>query len=216
MKRAALFAAAAAMTFCGSAASAKSFGDGDDDRYEKHQRKYEKHQRKIERRYERSEDRYHSWNRGQRLPSHYRSQGYVVNDWNRYGLQAPPSGYQYYRQGNNILLTAIASGLISAVISNVLNRNSGYQQQQPYGYGQPSYGYGQGGYGQGGYGQGSYGQGNYGYGRQQPSYGYGQGNYGYSQPSYGYSQPSYGYQQPYGYGQQRAIRGYDRYGRPIY
>lgn len=220
MNRVALFAAAAAMTLGATAASAQPYGHAYG-----HHNKAEKHQRKLERQHrqaheygfedEREHHEFHEWQRGQVLPSRYRSQGYVISDWNRYGLQAPPRGYQYYRQGDNVLLTAIASGLISAVIANVLNRNSGYQQQQPYGYG---YGQADRGYGQRGYGQPSYGYGQrgYGYGQQQP-YGYGQQQpYGYGQQQpYGYGQPSYGYGQPnYGYGQQP--RGYDRYGRPIY
>ncbi|WP_348246129.1 RcnB family protein, partial [Salmonella enterica] len=35
------------------------------------------------------------WSYGQRMPSYYRSNQYVVNDYNRYGLRAPPRGYHY-------------------------------------------------------------------------------------------------------------------------
>lgn len=194
MKKALLITAAAAMTLTGTLAQAQSYG-GYDNRDDRREARQDRREDRREHRQDQRQDRreYRQWQRGQVLPNQYRSSSYVVTDYNRYGLSAPPRGYQYYRSGNNILLTAIASGLIGAVISSVLrgNTNSGYSQNS-YGYGQPSYGY------------------------SQPSNGYSQPSYSYGQPSYGYTQPSYGYQQPYGYGQQRPIRGYDRYGRPIY
>ena len=60
-----------------------------------------------------------SWSYGQRMPSYYRSNAYVVNDYHRYGLQAPPRGYQYVRSGNDVVLAAIAGGLITAVIAGL-------------------------------------------------------------------------------------------------
>jgi Ni/Co efflux regulator RcnB len=57
----------------------------------------------------------HQWRRGEKLPSSYRSKSYVV-DYRHYGLKAPPRGYQYVRVGNDVVLTAIATGLISSVI----------------------------------------------------------------------------------------------------
>jgi hypothetical protein len=158
MKRARL-AAAVLTAFSASAASAQSW-----DRHE-----------------HRQEGRERPWRSGQYLPSQYRSGAYVVSDYSRYGLGDPGRGYQYVRNGDNLLLTAIASGLIGAVIGHVLTKQS-------QSYGQRSYGYGQ------------------------QTYGYGEQTYGYGQPSYGYGQPSYGYGDPY----RRPIRGYDRYGRPIY
>lgn len=62
-----------------------------------------------------------SWSYGQTMPSYYRGQGYVVNDYNRYGLRAPPRGYQYVRSGNDVVLAAIAGGLITAVIAGLFN-----------------------------------------------------------------------------------------------
>jgi len=55
------------------------------------------------------------WRRGDRLPSSYRSANYRV-DYHRYGLRAPPRGYQYVRVDNNVVLTAVATGVISSVI----------------------------------------------------------------------------------------------------
>lgn len=61
------------------------------------------------------------WSYGQRMPSYYRTNQYVVNDYDRYGLRAPPHGYQYVRSGNDLVLAAIAGGLISAVIAGLFN-----------------------------------------------------------------------------------------------
>ncbi|HVL41513.1 MAG TPA: RcnB family protein [Brevundimonas sp.] len=62
-----------------------------------------------------------NWAYGQSLPSSYRSSRYVVNDYNRYGLQAPPRGYQYVRSGNDMLLSNSNNGLIAAVIASLFN-----------------------------------------------------------------------------------------------
>ena len=62
-----------------------------------------------------------SWSYGQRMPSYYRSNQYVVNDYGRYGLRQPPRGYQYVRSGNDVVMTAIATGLITAVIAGMFN-----------------------------------------------------------------------------------------------
>ena len=61
------------------------------------------------------------WSYGQRLPANYRTRGYVVNDYSRYGLRAPPRGYQYTRVNNDVVLTAVATGLITAVIVGLFN-----------------------------------------------------------------------------------------------
>ena len=62
-----------------------------------------------------------SWAYGQRVPSAYRESRYVVSDYNRYGLRAPPRGYQYVRSGNDVVLTAVATGLVVAVIASLFN-----------------------------------------------------------------------------------------------
>lgn len=66
---------------------------------------------------------YHTrqWAYGQRMPSYYRSNAYVVRDYNRYGLRQPPHGYQYVRSGNDVVLAAVATGLITAVIAGLFN-----------------------------------------------------------------------------------------------
>ncbi|MDP1631487.1 MAG: RcnB family protein [Caulobacter sp.] len=59
-----------------------------------------------------------AWRRGAYLPSYYRSRGYVVSDYGRYRLRPPPRGYYWYRDGNDFLLAAVATGLILDVIIN--------------------------------------------------------------------------------------------------
>lgn len=61
------------------------------------------------------------WSYGQRMPSYYRTNQYVIRDYGRYGLRQPPYGYQYVRSGNDVVLAAIAGGLISAVIAGLFN-----------------------------------------------------------------------------------------------
>ncbi|MDO9338784.1 MAG: hypothetical protein EON95_07800 [Caulobacteraceae bacterium] len=61
--------------------------------------------------------RFHS---GQSLPAAYRNRAYYV-DHNRYGLRAPPRGYEYRRVGNDVVLTAVATGLIASVVLDLFN-----------------------------------------------------------------------------------------------
>jgi len=55
------------------------------------------------------------------MPSYYRSNQYVVSNYGQYGLRAPPRGYHYVRSGNDVVLTAVAGGLITAVIAGLFN-----------------------------------------------------------------------------------------------
>ena len=66
-------------------------------------------------------DEYRSWSYGQSMPYAYRTQRYVINDYHRYGLARPPHGYEYVRSGNDVVLAAVAGGLISAVIAGLFN-----------------------------------------------------------------------------------------------
>ena len=96
-------------------------------------REYRQEQRQYAR-WQQAQRRYHapryvaprgyavrSWSYGQRMPSYYRTNAYVVHDYGRYGLRAPPSGYQYVRSGNDVVLAAVAGGLITAVIAGLFN-----------------------------------------------------------------------------------------------
>jgi Ni/Co efflux regulator RcnB len=55
------------------------------------------------------------WHRGDKLPTSYRGNAYKV-DYRHYGLSAPPRGYQYVRVNNDVVLTAIATGVVASVI----------------------------------------------------------------------------------------------------
>lgn len=63
--------------------------------------------------------RYYGWSRGDRLPIVYRAPRYVVYDYDRYGLYAPPYGCRWVRVGDDVLLTAIATGVVVNVVSDL-------------------------------------------------------------------------------------------------
>ena len=69
--------------------------------------------------YYRVEPRYagYRWRTGGYLPSQYRS--YYVRDPYVYGLRPAPRGYRYVHAGGDILLIAVATGLIASVLSGV-------------------------------------------------------------------------------------------------
>ncbi len=69
--------------------------------------------------YSRVEPRYYGyrWRTGGYLPAQYR--GYYVSDPYFYGLRPAPRGYRYVHAGSDILLVAVATGLIASVLSNV-------------------------------------------------------------------------------------------------
>ena len=129
-----------------SAAEAQSRGDRNEQRQERREDRREFRQdvredrrevRQDQRAYARwqqSQQRYNAgryyaprgyqtqtWSYGQRMPSYYRTNQYVVNDYARYGLRQPPHGYHYVRSGNDVVLAAIAGGLITAVIASLFN-----------------------------------------------------------------------------------------------
>lgn len=100
-------------------------GHGDDG-YKKQKRdKYDKHDRKH------GDDRYeardyrgrgagpdHGFYKGGRLPSYYRGNSYVVNDWRGHRLSAPPRGYHWVQTGGDYVLAAIATGIILQILVN--------------------------------------------------------------------------------------------------
>ncbi len=58
----------------------------------------------------------HTWHRGDR----YTGSRQVVTNWSAYHAQRPPSGYEYVRDGNNLVLIAVASGVVASVLANAL------------------------------------------------------------------------------------------------
>ena len=53
---------------------------------------------------------------GHRIPHQYNHKQYVVNDWKRHRLYAPPSGYHWVQTGHDYVLVAIASGIIANIL----------------------------------------------------------------------------------------------------
>jgi len=62
---------------------------------------------------------YRTWHRGDRLPYAYYGHSYVVYDWQPYRLYAPPYGYHWVRVGDDVVLTAIATGIVLDVLYNI-------------------------------------------------------------------------------------------------
>lgn len=56
--------------------------------------------------------------RGGRLPPELRQRHYVVSDWRRHRLAAPPRGYHWVQVGPDYVLAAIATGIIANLIVN--------------------------------------------------------------------------------------------------
>ena len=54
--------------------------------------------------------------RGQRLSNEYRDNRYVVNDWRARRLSAPPRGQHWVQAGNDYVLAAIATGVITQIL----------------------------------------------------------------------------------------------------
>ena len=91
----------------------------------------------------------HQWNggdyrssghyrQGERYP-HFNQSRYVIRDYRAYRLPPPRYGYQYYREDNgDIVMAAIASGIIGLIIGSAIsdNHNTGYASPG-YGYAPP-------------------------------------------------------------------------------
>lgn len=61
----------------------------------------------------------HAWRAGERLPSGYRHTRYVVHDYRSYRLYSPPRGHQWVRVDHDVVLTALATGVVAAVVYNI-------------------------------------------------------------------------------------------------
>ncbi len=59
----------------------------------------------------------HDFRRGERLPSNYRSNHYVVDNWRTHGLHAPRRGQHWVQVGNDYLLVSIATGVIASILA---------------------------------------------------------------------------------------------------
>jgi Ni/Co efflux regulator RcnB len=58
----------------------------------------------------------HDLRRGQRLNQEYRNNRYVVNDWRARRLSAPPRGQHWVQAGDDYVLAAIATGIITQIL----------------------------------------------------------------------------------------------------
>ncbi|WP_426111563.1 RcnB family protein [Massilia sp. PWRC2] len=58
----------------------------------------------------------HDMRRGQRLSQEYRDNRYVVNDWRARRLSAPPRGQHWVQAGDDYVLAAIATGIITQIL----------------------------------------------------------------------------------------------------
>jgi len=61
----------------------------------------------------------HVWHRGERLAPAYYAPSYVVRDYYSYQLPAPPYGCRWVRVDGNVVLAAIATGVVLDVVYNV-------------------------------------------------------------------------------------------------
>jgi Ni/Co efflux regulator RcnB len=62
---------------------------------------------------------YRVWHRGDYLPRSYYGRSYIVYDWRPYSLYEPPYGYHWVRVGNDVLLTALATGVVLDVLYDI-------------------------------------------------------------------------------------------------
>jgi len=63
-----------------------------------------------------------AWRTGQRYP-YWRDNRYYISDWRAYDLPPPRPGYRYYRDRNgDIVMAAIATGMIGLIIGGALGR----------------------------------------------------------------------------------------------
>ncbi len=120
-----LIAALAAVTALGAAttAAAQPYGGYHNNRagYDQRYDRYDRYDRRDARQDRREVRQHRRWARGQYMPSQYRGSRYVVNDYQRYRLAPPPRGYHYVRDGNDVVLAAVATGLIAMVIAGAMN-----------------------------------------------------------------------------------------------
>lgn len=62
---------------------------------------------------------YRHWRHGDYLPRAYYSHSYVVHDYHSYHLSRPPRGHHWVRVNDDVVLAAVASGLVVSVVSGL-------------------------------------------------------------------------------------------------
>lgn len=63
--------------------------------------------------------RSYAWHRGARLPAAYYAPRYIVHDYRAYDLYRPPHGHHWVRIDGDVVLAAIATGVVVAVVSDM-------------------------------------------------------------------------------------------------
>lgn len=63
--------------------------------------------------------RTYTWHRGARLPAAYYAPRYIVHDYRAYDLYRPPHGHHWVRIDHDVVLAAVATGAVVAVVSNL-------------------------------------------------------------------------------------------------
>jgi Ni/Co efflux regulator RcnB len=130
MKRAAL--AVLLLSVLGASAAMADSRHGRDGRHddrgrhERHDRDWDRGRdyRDNDRRYHhgyydrRPDARHRHWKRGDRLPRVYYSRPYVIANYGHHHLRRPPRGCHYVRVNNDVVLAAIATGVILDVFYN--------------------------------------------------------------------------------------------------
>jgi Ni/Co efflux regulator RcnB len=64
---------------------------------------------------------YRSWRYGDRLPRAYYGRRYIVNDYYSYRLRPPPRGYHWVRVDHDVVLAAIASGVVVSAVFGIFH-----------------------------------------------------------------------------------------------
>ncbi|WLS77885.1 RcnB family protein [Erwinia pyri] len=62
--------------------------------------------------------RHAEFHRGRPLPKKYRGESYQVTDWHKRGLKAPPAGHRWQNVDGNYVLIAVATGVITSIITH--------------------------------------------------------------------------------------------------
>ena len=64
---------------------------------------------------------YRSWRYGDHLPRSHYSRRYIVDDYYSYRLRPPPRGYHWVRVDNDVVLAAIASGIVVSAVYGIFH-----------------------------------------------------------------------------------------------
>lgn len=59
------------------------------------------------------------WRHGDHLPRAYYSSSYIVHDYHVYHLNRPPRGHHWVRVNNDVVLAAVASGVVVSVVNGL-------------------------------------------------------------------------------------------------